>query len=63
MNKLNWPATRAYFIARAKEGTTWSGLILIVTAVAGANMTAEYVAGVQQVGMLLAGAVAVAVKS
>lgn len=60
---MKWAELRAYLLARAKEGTTWSGLILIVTAVTGAQMTAEYVAAVQGIGMALAGAVAVLVKS
>lgn len=60
---MNWNAFRAYLIARAKEGTTWAGLILVATAAAGASMTPEYVTAVQGIGIALAGAVQALSKS
>lgn len=48
-------ATLAYIVERLKEGSTWRGIILVVTALFGWNVPEEKVAAVVLVGVTAAG--------
>ncbi|CAB4153210.1 hypothetical protein UFOVP605_48 [uncultured Caudovirales phage] len=58
MNAIIPIAIWRYCLARLQEASTWRGLILLAT-VAGVQVTDAQVATVIQVGLALAGAVAV----